>query len=150
MKIAKSITLPVQIKDRKFMSNKNTINDILDAYNGHTIDITFKKRTNKRSNEQNSYYWAVILQIFRNCIREEWGEIWSLNRTHEFLKSNCNYEEIVNEETGEILRNVRSTTDNSTVQQEEFHERCRQLCSTFFNIKTKEIPLPNQDLKIEF
>lgn len=147
MKIASKITLPVQIKDRNFMSNINTINDILDAYNGHTIDITFKKRSNKRSNEQNSYHWAVIIPIFRNAIKDMWGEIWSMEETHEFLKSNCNYTEIINEDSGEIIRKVKSTTENTTVTQEEFHEKCRQLCSSFFNT---EIPLPDKELKIKF
>lgn len=147
MKVASKITLEVQIKDRKFVSNQNTINNILDAYNGHKINITFSKRSNKRSNYQNSYYWAVIIPIFKNSIKEEWGEIWSIKETHEFLKSNCNYIEFVNEETGEIIRKVRSTTENTTTIQEEFHEKCRQLCHSFFNT---EIPLPNKNLKIEF
>lgn len=147
MRIAKSITLPVQIKDRKFMSNKNTINDILDAYNGHTIDITFKKRTNKRSNEQNAYYWSVIIPIFQNCIREQCGEIWSLDRVHNFLLSRFNLEEIVNIDTGEILTRIRSTTENTTTQQEDYHTRSRNFCSEFFNT---EIPLPDKELKIKF
>jgi hypothetical protein len=147
MKIASKITLEVQIKDRKFVSNQNIINDILDAYNGHIINITFGKRANKRSDKQNGYYWSVIIPIFRNSIREEWGEIWDISEMHEFLKSNCNYDEFVNTDTGEIIRKVRSTTENTTKTQEDFHEKCRALCSTFFNT---EIPLPNKDLKIEF
>ena len=119
----------------------------MDAYNGHIINLTFAKKTNKRSNNQNRYYWAVIIPIFKNAIRESWGELWSIAETHEFLKSNCNYIEFVNEDTGEIIRKVRSTTENTTVIQEEFHEKCRQLCSTFFDT---EIPLPDKDLKIEF
>ncbi len=147
MKLASKIELEVQIKNRKFVSNTNTINDILDAYNGHTIKITFQKKTNKRSNNQNSYYWAVIMPIFKNAIREEWSEIWSISEVHEFLKSNCNYDEFVNENTGEIIRKVRSTTENTTVSQEDFHEKCRQLCDSFFNTV---IPLPEEKLKIQF
>ena len=58
MKIASSITLPVQIKNGKFNSNLNTIRDIIKAYEGHTVDITFKKRSNKRR-DQNNYIFSI-------------------------------------------------------------------------------------------
>jgi len=147
MKLASQIKLPVIIKDGKFSSNLTVIRDILNHYNGHTIDVIFKKRSNKRSNDQNSYYWAVIVPIFNNSIKEEWGELWSLERTHEFLLSNCNFEEIINEETGEFLRIVRRSQDNNVQQQEEFHEKCRRLSDDFFNV---EIPLPDKEMKIKF
>lgn len=147
MKIPSKITLPVLIKGGKFKSNLNTIGDILAAYEGKTIDITFAKRKNKRTNKQNNYYWGVIVPIFQNCFREEWGEIWDKMDVHEFLKANCNYEELINEDTGEVLRKTKSTTENSTTDQEDFHEKCRQLCDSFFNT---EIPLPNEDLKIDY
>lgn len=147
MKIASKIELEVSVKDRKFTSNTNIINNILDAYNGHTIKIIFQKITNKRSNKQNRYYFGVIIPIFLNAIKEEWGEVWSIHELHEFLKSNCNYEEFVNEDTGEIIRKVKSTTDNSTTEQEEFHENCRRLCDSFFNTI---IPMPNEDLTLKF
>lgn len=147
MKVASSIKLPVQILNGKFASNLPMIKSIIEHYEGHTIDVIFKKRKNKRSNRQNKYYWAVIVPITQNCLKEEWGEIWSLAEVHEFLKANCNFEELVNEETGEVLRKTKSTTENDTKQQEDFHEKCRNLVSSFFNT---EIPLPNEDIEIEF
>ena len=147
MKVASQIKLTVKIAAGKFASNLPTIRDILNHYEGHTIDVIFKKRTNKRSNNQNSYYWAVIVPVFQNCIKEEWGEIWSINQTHEFLKTNCNYIEYVNEETGEIIRRTKSTTENNTVEQEDYHEKCRQLALNFFNT---DIPLPNENLELKF
>jgi len=147
MKVAKSITLPVRILNRAFASNLNIINNIMDAYEGHIINVTFKKRINKRSNSQNAYYWSVIAPIFQNCIQEEWNELMSIQEVHNLLKSNCNYEELVNEETGEIIRRVKSTTENTTVEQEVFHEKCRRLALEYFNTT---IPLPDQELKIKF
>ena len=95
MKIANNITLLVKIENGKFKSNTYRISEILDCYNGLTIDITFSKRTNKRSNKQNSYYWGVVIPIFLNCIKVEWGEIWSIQDMHDFLKTNCNFKELV-------------------------------------------------------
>lgn len=145
MKIAKKITIPIQIRNRKFASNLNLISDIVSAYDGMTIDVTFSKRSNKRSNRQNSYYWGCLLPIFQSAIKDSWGELWSIEQMHEFLKTNCNFEELVNEDTGQIIRRIKSTTENSTVSQEEFHKKCRDLCREFFNV---EIPLPNEEIKI--
>lgn len=147
MKVASKIKIPVKILNRKFASNQKLISDILTHYEGHTVDITFQKRRNKRSNRQNAYYHGVIVKIFQNSIKEMWGEIWSLAETHEFLKSNCNYVEYVNEDTGKIIRKTKSTTENTTTQQEDFHSRCRQLSETFFNVI---IPKPNEEVEIDF
>ncbi len=147
MKVAKTITLPVKISGGKLASNLNMISNILDVYEGHTIDVTFKKRTNKRSNQQNKYYFGVIVEIFRNCIKEEWAEIWSRSQVHEFLKTNCNYEELINEETGLVVRRIKSTTENTTGDQEEYHTKCRTLALDYFNTT---IPLPNEEIELEF
>ena len=115
MKVPSKITIPVKILNGKFASNLNQIKDIVTAHEGCLIYITFHKRRNKRSNNQNSYYWVVIVTIFQNCIKEEWGELWSTDKVHEFLKTNCNYEELINEDTGEVVRRTKSTTENDTV-----------------------------------
>ena len=147
MKIASSITFPVQIKNGQFASNLNMLGKIFDHYEGFTVDVTFKKRTNKRSLNQNSYYHSVVVVIMQNCIVEQCGELWSHQKVHEFLLNKFNLEEIINTETGEILTRTRSTTENTTVQQENYHSKCREFCMEFFNT---EIPLPDKDLKLEF
>jgi len=147
MKIASTIKLPIKIENGKFASYLPTIKQILESYNGHTIDVTFQKRKNKRSNNQNKYYWSVIVPIVQNCIREEWGELHTLEQVHEFLKHNCLFGEVVNKETGEVLRVVKSTTENSTTEQEDYHEKCRRLALDFFNT---EIPLPNSEIELKF
>ncbi len=147
MKVPSKIKVAVKVRNGKFASNQNLVRSILESYEGLTIDIEFRKRTNKRSNRQNSYHWGVIIPITQNCIKIEWGEIMGANEVHEFLKHNCNYVEEVNEETGEVLRRVKGTTENSTTDQEQFHENCRRLVKDFFNTK---IPLPNEDLTLKF
>jgi len=146
MKIANSITIPVKIQNGKFKSNTSMINDILNCYDGCTIDITFKKRTNKRSLSQNEYYWGVIIPIFIYGIKDIYGELWDNKKMHRFLKRHCNYREIVNIKTGEILQETKSTTENNTVEQEEFHKKCRTLAKEYFNT---DIPLPNEQITIK-
>lgn len=56
-----------------------------------------------------------------------------------------NFEEVYNEKTGSILRKVKSTTENTTVMQEEYHQRCREFIQEWFNI---EVPLPNEQTEL--
>jgi hypothetical protein len=147
MKVATSITLPIIIKNGKFASNFNMLGKIFDHYEGFTIDVTFKKRTNKRSVEQNSYYWGVIIPIIQNCVVDQCGEVWSGQKVHELLLGKFNTEELINTSTGETVIKTRSTTENTTVQQEAYHEHCRRFCLEFFNTI---IELPDKDLKLEF
>ena len=116
------------------------------AFEGKTVELTIRRATKQRSGNQNRYYWGVIVPIWQNLLLVEWGELRNKEYTHEFLKANCGYLERVNEATGEILRVPKSTSENTTVEQEEYHTACRQLAFDMFGA---EIPLPNEQLKLE-
>ena len=134
------------IEDGAFKRNSNRIREALRALNGKKVELTLKVIRKERSLSQNGYYWAVIVPIWTKLIEKEWGEFFNSKETHEFLKYNCNYEEKYVEETGEIFRAAKSTKENSTVEQEEFHSKARQLALTNFNV---DIPLPEEQVKIK-
>ena len=52
--------------------------------------------------------------------------------------------ELVNKDTGEILRLQKSTTENKTFEMEDYHKICRDKALEFFNVT---IPLPNEQLE---
>jgi len=108
------------------------------------IELKISKKSRKRTSPQNRYYWGVIVFYWREILTAEYGEQISTATAHEFLKSNFNYKELVNEETGEVLRIPKSTTENRTFEMEEFHDLCRKKAEEFFNVV---IPLPNEQLK---
>jgi hypothetical protein len=105
----------------------------------------------KRSNDQNRYYWGVIIDLFLRGYEEMNGE-----RMHF---------EIVNKETGEILRlplsikeeqdkahetlkavyEVKSTKELSTTDCEEYYSYCREYIKFCYNI---DVPLPNSEYKM--
>lgn len=143
----KKIKVLTQIKDRKFVTNRDLIEDAVEAYEGKQVEFSLGLCYKKRTDKENRYYWGVIIEHWRSIIREEWGEIWSKEEVHHFLKSNLNFEELVDDETGLILRKPKSTTENSTYQQEEYHKACRDLA---WNMFSHQIPLPNEDVKAEF
>lgn len=143
----KKIEIITQVKDGKLVGNRDLIEDAVRAYDGKQVKLTIGLCYRKRTDKENRYYWGVIVEHWKRIIREEWGEIWNKEETHHFLKSNLNFEELVDEETGLILRKPKSTTENSTYQQEEYHKACRDLAWNMFDY---QIPLPNEDLKAEF
>lgn len=109
-------------------------------HEGKRIVVEIKVKRNTRSNNQNRYYWGVIVATLQQCILEEWGEEIGSEECHEMLKRECNYVERINESTGEVLRIPKSTAELTTTEAEEYYEKCRRWVKEFFNTM---IPLPN-------
>jgi hypothetical protein len=126
--------------------NRNLILDAINSFEGKEILITFEKPKKKRSNPQNSYLWSVLYPITQNAIKNEWGEVWNIEKVHEFYKIQFNVIEKVNEETGQLIKLPKSTTENTTTQQEEYHLQIREFLQEWFNIIA---PLPNEHLTLE-
>jgi hypothetical protein len=126
-----------------FISNRKLFDKALLTIGDCDCEIKVSKKFRKRTSPQNRYYWSVIVQYWMDLLSNSQGEIYTKAQTHEFLKSNFNFKEIVSEVTGEVLRMPKSTTENRTFEMEEFHEVCRQKSLEFFNVV---IPLPNEQL----
>ena len=142
----KKVTIYTEVKNGK-ITNRSKIVQILESFEGKRIEITFQRANKKRSNEQNRYYWGVIVPMFQQGIFDCFGEIWDIKTTHEHLKSNFNREEKVNKKTGEIVSLIKSTSQNSTIEMEEYHENIRTWMLTNMDIIC---PLPNEDLTLKF
>lgn len=102
------------------------------------------KQYSRNSKQQRGYYWEVIVRYYQRGVLEQWGEEKSLENCHEDLKANCNYTEHFDEKSNKVIRSINSSEGN-TVEREDYHERCRKLIYTFFNLV---VPLPNEDLTI--
>lgn len=126
--------------------NRSQILETIKSFEGKDVLITFEKPKKKRSNNQNSYYWGIIVPITKQAIKSEWGEIWNSQKVHDFYKMQFNTIEIVNHKTGEVINVPKSTTENTTTDQEEFHFEIREFLKEWFNI---ECPLPNEDLTLD-
>lgn len=139
------IEITTSIHNGLFKRNRNLVLDAIKSFNGKDVVITFEKPKKKRTNPQNAYLWGVLYPITQQAIKNEWGEVWSINKVHEFYKLQFQYNEIVNESTGQVIRTPKSTTENTTTQQEEYHSQIRDFLQEWFNVVA---PLPNEDLKI--
>jgi len=142
----KKFEITTSIVNGKIKRNAKTVISAFKSFEGKNLVLILKPLRKTRSISQNAYYWGVVIPIWQNILQSEWGEFYSKEETHEFLKYNCNYVEKVNMGTGEIIRLSKSTTQNTTTDQEEFHLKCRQLAEEMFSVI---IALPNEQILIE-
>lgn len=125
---------------------------ILDAllfnhFRNSDVDITITKKRKTRSTQQNRYYRGVIVPAIQQGLYETQGEWLTKVEVHEFLKLTFNYKELVNMNTGEMIKLPVSTTESSTIEFELFLDKCRHFADEFLNII---IPLPNEQAKLEY
>jgi hypothetical protein len=142
----KSIKIISKVKEGKLILNTERIATALKQFEGKRVEISLRKDNYYRSNQQNAYYFAVIIPLTIEAIQNEWGEIWGIEKAHEMYKTMFLCEEKANYRTGEIIKIPKSTTQNTTVQQESFHDQCRQFLREWFNV---EVPLPNEEIIFE-
>ena len=95
------------------------------SLNCKEFTFTLEKKRNKRSNEQNRYYWGVVVPLVKQGLTEL-GYLVSIESTHDFIKSEFNYKEIVNKDTGEVKRLPNTTTQLSKTEFSDMIERIKQ------------------------
>ena len=134
------------VQNGNLKQNRTLIKNAIESFENKDIMITFEKPKRKRSNPQNNYLWGILYPITQNAIKNEWGEIWSIEKVHDFYKIQFNVIEKVNEETGRIIKLPKSTTENTTIQQEEYHLQIREFLKEWFNVTAQ---LPNENLTLE-
>lgn len=143
----KKISILTRVENGKFKRNISLIKKAVQNFEGKEIEITIKRKYKQRSLPQNAFYWGVIIPMFQELINEHWGEIKSSEEIHEILKSQCNYTEKINQQTGEITKIPQSTTELTTAGWLEYEQKIRQFAMDFFNAT---LPEPNEQLEFNF
>lgn len=102
------------------------------------VEVVVKPWRNQRSNNQNKYYWAVIVEM----LTEDFGDT-TPEQTHEILAGIFLSEHIqVDTKHGKInVLVTRSTASLKTVEFEEYLSKIRNWASIERNCN---IPLPNE------
>jgi len=126
------------------ISYRDKFKEALKLFPDCRILLTIEKLYKHNSKEQRGYYWAVIVYLYKLGAWETQQRQITADQAHNELKLNCNFDEKYNEKTGEMARFINSS-EQTTVEREEYHIRCRQFILDWFGI---DVPLPNQQLKI--
>ena len=76
------------ITDNKMQRNRTTILKALKQYINKDVLLTIQPLKRTRSNQQNRYYWGVIVPLIQNGLEDVSGELRSKQDVHDFLKFN--------------------------------------------------------------
>jgi len=113
--------------------NKEEMLKFAQSLNCKEFTFTLEKKRIKRSTKQNNYYWGVVVPLVKQGLTE-FGYIVNIESTHDFIKLEFNYKEIVNQNTGEIKRLPNSTTQLTKTEFSQMIERVKQWASEWCNI----------------
>ncbi|WGQ15613.1 hypothetical protein [Sphingobacterium faecium] len=129
--------------------NRNALALDLLSLEGKEIEIRIVKKKKTRSNNQNRYYWGVIIPIVKQGLIDAGyprEKISNSEVVHDILKNMfCEKEELINYDTGEILILSPSTTSNSTTQMMDYFEDIKRWCAENLGIY---IPDPNEQTSL--
>lgn len=144
----KAFEIETRIENGNFKQNRSLIIDAIKLFEGKDVKFSIRRRFKKRSENQNDFYFGVWVPILQQTFMKEWQEFKTPAEVHEILKTACNYEERLNEATGEFFRFPKTTTNMSTYEWEkEFKPKVRQFAFDFFGV---DLPEPNSQLKLEY
>lgn len=127
------------------LRNSKEATKFCQSLNCAEFTVTFEKKKAIRSLEQNAYYWSAVVPLMRQGF-EDLGNTFTLESAHEFIKSEFNFKEIINEKTGEIKRVPQSTTTLSKSEFCELIDRLNVFCGEWFGFN---IPAPGIQVELE-
>ena len=135
-----------EVKNGSLTRNRNLIKDAIETFEGKQVVIKIEKFKKKRSTQQNRFYYGVIIPIVQNCLKEA-GHIMTSESTHDLIKLKFLKETLfVNENTGEVIERIKSTTELSTSQFMDLLAEINNFTFEYFGVS---LPSPNDDLTLK-
>lgn len=101
-------------------------------------------RKNKRTNNQNAYYWMILTDYIQPALYNEgWNNIKTKDDAHEFISDLFLKVKVINEVSGDSWTRTKSTSELSTVEFNLYLEEIWQWAAEYLNVN---IPSPNEQL----
>ena len=143
------IEIITSISNNLFKRNRNLVLNAIKYFNDKDVIITFSKPKKSRSNNQNRYYWGVVLPLVQNGLLEATGELRSIDNIHYkiLLPLFAPLNEIVNKDTGESLNERLTSSEMTTTQFCEYIMEVQKWGAEFLGI---DIPSPNEENLFNF
>lgn len=110
------------------------------------VHLLKSTRKDKRSNLQNAYYWACVVPMVKEGLRDAgYDDVRTNEDAHEIMKHLFLKIQIINKKTGEFFETSNSTTKLNKAQFSEFLESVWKWASEYLNVV---IPSPNEQVKM--
>lgn len=119
---------------------REILNDINLPSGGYSIEIKKTKKT--RSTQANRYYFLLVAMIRDRLI--DLGHDVDSETTHEMLKGRLLYSEMIDENSGEIIKIPRSTKKLGTSEFMDYIEDVKR-----FSAEVLDLVLPDAGSQIE-
>lgn len=130
----------------KFHSNKEWIKHRLEELPDGEYEWTIKKYKKKRSLSQNAYYWAVVVTLVYEGLREAgFDDVQDHDDAHEVLKNMFFTKSMFSPSLGDLVKTV-STTEYSTT---EFAEKMDEIARWAFTFLGITIPPPSSQAALD-
>lgn len=102
----------------------------------------------KRSNQANNFYWQILTVYIQPALYEQgWREIKTKEDAHQFTAKLFLTVKMVNEESGETVERIRSTTELNKEEFGVYLEEIMQWAAEYLSIA---IPPPNSQTLIDY
>jgi len=141
----KKITIISNVKNGGLVRNRKLITDAIRSFEGKDIDITIQRHRKIRSNNQNSYYWGVVLPLVQHGLKDATGEVRDLESIHYqiLLPLFAPKREIVNVISGEVITERMTSSEMTTSQFMDWIMDIQKWGAEFLGI---DIPDPNEEM----
>ena len=143
------IEIITSISNNVFKRNRNLVLNAIKYFNDKDVVITFSKPKKSRSNNQNRFYWGVVLPLVQNGLLDATGELRSVDNIHYkiLLPLFAPLNEIVNKDTGECISERLTSSEMTTAQFMEYIMEVQKWSAEFLSI---DIPNPNEENLLNF
>ena len=143
------IEIRTSIENNIFKRNRNLVLNAIKHFNNTEVVITFSKAKKERSNQQNRFYWGVVVPLVQNGLLEATGELRSNENIHYkiLLPMFAPVNELVNKDTGECISEKITSSDMTTTQFMQFILEVQKWSAEFLSV---DIPNPNEETLITF
>lgn len=140
--MTKPLKLICPITDGKIdVHPRKRIAEYIETCGLDAVEITVDAFKKTRSVKQNRYYWGVIVDTFRTIL-EDAGQSMHPSGVHEALAAEVGMlKKIAFGFDGQPIVYTQSTTDLTTVEFENYMEKCRAFAAEQYGLV---IPLPNE------
>lgn len=108
--------------------------EIARLFAGKEIEVRIMRRRKHRSDNQNRYYWGVVVPMIQAGIKDM-GDVAGTDEVHELLKARFLGRDKIDQGTGEFLyRLPGSTASLSTVEFLEYIAHCQQFAAEYLGV----------------
>ena len=129
------------------LSERKQFDKDLIQFEGKRIELTLAKAKKSRSNNQNRYYWGLVLPCAVAGFRDAGNDTVTIEDAHDFFKGRFLTEgkQIIIPRTGEVFTVSKSTTVISTTEMMTYTEQIARFCAEMLNVIIPE-PSPLWDI----